>query len=174
MVKLILHVCCAPCATHVVETLNPELAYFYNPNIHPEKEYLHRLSEFRRYANGVHLPFIEGDYHPEAWFDLVRGHESDPEGGERCRICFKMRLQSTAEVARKEGCDAFATTLTIGPTKNAEIINRLGHEAAKSKGLIFIPGDFKKNDGFTRSCILSREFNLYRQNYCGCTFSRRK
>ena len=178
MVKLLLHVCCAPCATYVVQELKPSFAYFYNPNIHPEEEYLLRLSEFRRYASIVGLDFTEGEYDTEHWFRIVRGYENEPEGGKRCEICYRDRLEKTAILAKElsnteeKTYTHIATTLTVGPTKKAGIINEIGEKVAKNYGLEFVSGDFKKHDGFKISCELSKQFNLYRQKYCGCIFSR--
>ena len=173
MVKLLLHVCCAPCAVYVVQELKPSLAYFYNPNIHPEEEYLLRLSEFRRYASIVGLEVIEGPYDTENWFNAIRGYEGEAEGGKRCEICYRERLEKTALAAKEKGYTHIATTLTIGPSKKANIINEIGEKAAEVYGLKFVSGDFKKCDGFKISCELSKQFSLYRQKYCGCTFSKR-
>ncbi len=171
--KLLLHVCCAPCATYVVQELKPPLAYFYNPNIHPKEEYLLRLSEFRRYASITGLEFIEGPYDTENWFNVIRGYENEPEGGKRCEICYRERLEKAALIAKEKGYTHIATTLTIGPTKKASVINEIGEKIAEVYGLKFISGDFKKRDGFKISCELSKQFNLYRQKYCGCLFSKR-
>ena len=173
MVKLLLHVCCAPCSTYVVEELKPSLAYFYNPNIHPEEEYLLRLSEFRRYASVVGLESIEGPYDTENWFNVIKGYEGEPEGGKRCEICYRERIEKTALIAKERGCTHIATTLTVGPGKKASIINEIGERVTGAYGLKFISGDFKKHDGFKISSQLSKEFNLYRQKYCGCIFSKK-
>ena len=147
-------------------------AFFYNPNIQPEEEYSLRLSEFRRYASLVNLEIIEGRYEQDAWFHAVRGYEAEPEGGKRCEICFRERLEKTAAIAKEIGYNFFATTLTVGPGKRADIINEVGERAAKKCGIKFLSADFKKHDGFKKSCELSKQFNLYRQKYCGCIFSK--
>jgi len=172
MVKLLLHVCCAPCATYVVDKLKPASAYFYNPNVQPEEEYLLRLSEFRRYASVVGLDFIEGAYDTADWFSAVDGYEGEREGGRRCELCYRKRLEKTAAVAKEKGYTHIATTLTVGPNKDAGIINEIGKKAAGVYGVEFCSGDFKKQDGFKISCRLSKEFGLYRQDYCGCIYSR--
>ena len=172
MVKLLLHICCAPCATYVVEELKPSLAYFYNPNLQTHEEYLLRLSEFRRYASIVGLEFIEGPYDKENWFSIVKGYEEEPEGGKRCEICYRERLEKTAFIAKERDYTHIATTLTVGPTKKASMINEIGEKVAEGCGLKFISGDFKKHDGFKISCQLSKDLNLYRQKYCGCIFSK--
>ena len=175
--KLLLHVCCAPCAAQVVSELHDDFAltgFFYNPNIHPEQEYRLRLSEFRRYALSSGLEIIEGQYDKPEWFRAAAGYEDEPEGGERCRICFSKRIEKTASAAKEMGYCFFATTLTIGPAKSADVINEIGEGAGKKYGLQFLSADFKKRDGFRKSCELSRKYNLYRQNYCGCVFSMKR
>ena len=174
--KVLLHVCCAPCTTHVVQELESSFtvrAYFFNPNIHPEKEYYLRLSEFRRYASLTGIEIIEGKYDTKDWFAAVEGYEGEPEGGERCRLCYLHRIRKTAVLAGKMRYDFFATTLTTGPTKKADVINEIGRAAGEECGVEFLCADFKKRGGFEKSCELSKQFALYRQNYCGCTFSKR-
>lgn len=174
--KLLLHVCCAPDATVVVERLSAdyELAvYFYDPNIHRESEYILRRDEMARLAGRLGIPFHEGEYDAGRWFEVVKGLEDEPEGGARCAVCFQMRLERTAEWAARNGYELFTTVLTVSPHKDAGLINRLGHEAASVHGVSFLEGNFKKKDGFRRSVELSREYGLYRQNYCGCLFSMR-
>ena len=129
-----------------------------------------RLISSMPFVRPVH--FLEGVYEPEEYHRLVKGHEKDPEGGERCGICFRQRLRKSAETAAQLGFDCFTTTLTISPLKDADRLNRIGEEAAQEFGTVFLPSDFKKKNGYLRSIQLSREYELYRQNYCGCSFSR--
>ena len=174
---LILHVCCAPCATSVVERLRPEyrvVPYFSNSNIHPEEEYRLRLREMERLSPEMSLDLFRDEYDPDRWFAEVRGLEHEPEGGARCERCFRLRLDRTAQFALAQGIDTFTTTLTVSPHKRADVIHRIGAEVAARHSLRFLPEDFKKRDGFRRSGELSREYGLYRQNYCGCLYSRRK
>lgn len=176
--SLLLHVCCAPCASAVLERLIDHFAItiaYYNPNITEEAEYRYRYAELRRYvaARGMDaIRFLEVDYDPDAFLKMARGREEDPEGGARCALCFRQRLRYTAERAKEGGFDYFATTLTVSPLKNAGVINAVGEEVAREVGAVYLPSDFKKKDGYLRSIALSREYNLYRQNYCGCIFSR--
>ena len=177
--KLLLHSCCAPCSSAVLEQLSEAFEivdFFYNPNIAPEKEYHARSRELERLVSRMpfahKVTFVEGRYDPERFFSASQGHEEDPEGGERCKICFRMRLEEAAKQAKQHSCDFFTTTLTISPLKNAEVINTIGEEIAQDAGVRFLPSDFKKQDGYKRSTELSAEYDLYRQNYCGCVFSR--
>ena len=178
--RLALHACCAPCSSAVLERLNEafEIAvYYYNPNIAPEEEFRRRAEEERRLASEMPLRdvrVVEGDYDPERYYALVRGHENDPEGGARCAICFEMRLRKTAEFARETGADYFTTTLSISPLKDAQLLNELGARVAEETGVKYLHSDFKKKDGYRRSCALSEEYGLYRQDYCGCVFSKRE
>lgn len=185
--RLLLHSCCAPCSSYVLEYLSQWFEiedYFFNPNIAPEEEYRFRADELERLIGEMPLRhtvhFIEGKYEPERFLAVAEGLEEAPEGGERCRKCFALRLEEAAAMAEERGCEFFATTLTISPLKNAEVINRIGEEIAEKHDLQhtgklrYLPSDFKKRDGYKRSLELSKEFDLYRQNYCGCIFSRRK
>ena len=176
---LALHSCCAPCSSAVLERLNEHFRialYYYNPNISPEAEFRHRVEEQKRLVWEMplaeDLTVTEGIYEPERFYDLVRGHEEDPEGGERCGICFEMRLRSTAEFARSIGADYFTTTLSISPLKDAQRLNAIGGALAAEFGVKYLCSDFKKKDGYRRSCALSEEYGLYRQDFCGCAFSR--
>ena len=176
MKRLLLHVCCAPDATVPYLRLKDEyrvVAFFYNPNIHPRKEYERRLREAQKLANLWGFALIVGEYDAERWFAAVQGLEEEPEGGRRCEVCYALRLEESARLARELGCEAFATTLTISPHKRAEKINALGREAASRYGVAYLESDFKKKEGFKESIRLSRELNLYRQNYCGCSYSMR-
>ena len=172
--SVLLHCCCAPCATSVTErvikTVKPVL-YFYNPNIYPENEYKKRLHELEKLAAYFSLELIAEDYDEGEFLSAVRGLEGEREGGARCPVCFKLRLDKTAERAKKEGLKAFCSTLTVSPHKNAAIINAIGEEIAAARNIAWIPSDFKKRDGYLRSCRMCREMDIYRQNYCGCRFS---
>lgn len=178
---LLLHACCAPCSSYCLEYLSQFFritVFFYNPNIYPEKEYAYRAAEIRRliseseYVNEVSL--IEGEFNPDEFYSSVKGLEKVKEGGERCFNCYELRLRKTAELGKKMGFDYFTTTLTISPLKNAEKINEIGERLAEEYGIKHLPSDFKKKNGYKRSIELSKEHNLYRQNYCGCAFSRRQ
>ena len=174
MQKLLLHICCGPCATYVVESLHKKYnitGYFYNPNIHPEEEYKKRLDAAREVAKRMKIALIEGEYEPQTFFNAVKGFENEPENGERCKICYRLRFYGTAQYAADNSFDCIASTLTLGPQKKASIINPIGISVVEKVGLSFIEGDWKKKDGFKRSCELSHEYGIYRQNYCGCLFS---
>jgi predicted adenine nucleotide alpha hydrolase (AANH) superfamily ATPase len=174
--KLLLHCCCAPCGTHPFRTLRERFdvtAYFDNPNIQPAEEYRSRLSEIHELAKRWGFSVIEGTYDSENWFSAIRGHENEPEGAARCEICYRIRLERTARMAETCGMNCFATTLSVSPHKKTEVINRIGRQAGDQIGIQFVEADFKKKDGFKISCELSRAEGLYRQDYCGCTFSRR-
>ena len=177
MKKLLLHICCGPCATSVIERLSTDYdltGYFFNPNIHPEEEYKHRLEAAQLTAKKSAIPCIEGAYEPEKFMKAVRGFENEPENGARCPVCYRLRLAETARYAALHSFDCMASTLTLGPQKKASVINPIGHEAAASAEISFIEGDWKKKDGFKRSIDLSRNIGLYRQHYCGCLYSLRK
>lgn len=178
---LLLHACCAPCSSYCLEYLSQFFritVFFYNPNIYPEKEYTYRAGEIRRlireseYVNEVSL--IEGEFSPDEFYSAVKGLEGVKEGGERCFNCYELRLRKTAELCKNLGFDYFTTTLTISPLKNAEKINEIGERLAEEYGVKHLPSDFKKKNGYKRSIELSKEHNLYRQNYCGCVFSKRQ
>jgi len=174
MKRLLLHVCCAPCATSAIEQLSEiydVTLLFYNPQIFPLKEYRKRLSEVRRLAEKMDVPLIEGDHDPCLWYEAVEGHEKDEERGERCNICFRFRLKDTLRILKEKGFDLFATTLTISPYKNTQKINDIGKELSGERYLVT---DLKKHGGYERSIQISKWFNLYRQNYCGCVFSMNK
>ena len=179
--SLMLHVCCAVCASYVLEYLHEYFSItvaYYNPNITDEAEYRCRYSELRRYVAEAGLSgcvrFVEVDYDPQVFFQLAQGREEDREGGPRCALCFYERLSYTARLAAEGGYDYFATTLTISPLKNAALINAAGERAAAETGACYLPTDFKKKEGYKRSIELSRRYSLYRQNYCGCIFSQRE
>ncbi len=178
---LLIHACCAPCSSYVLEYLSQYfhiIILYYNPNITSVEEYNYRLSEEKRLIDELPVKYpvklIAGDYNPESFFDAVKGLEREPEGGKRCEVCFELRLREAAEKCREIGADYFLTTLTISPLKNAELINSIGEKLAEKYGVKYLPSDFKKKNGYKRSIELSREYDLYRQNYCGCVFSGNK
>ena len=174
---MLLHSCCAPCATHPVKLLQNEFivhAFFYNPNIHPEEEYAFRAEEIGQLGERWNFEVIVGDYDSDAWFQRVKGLEDEPERGKRCTHCFRMRLEQTAKIAKERGYDCFTSTLSLSPLKNANLINQIGKELESQYGVEFYEADFKKREGFKISCDLSREEGLYRQDYCGCVFSMRE
>lgn len=180
--RLLLHSCCGPCSTAVIEKLidDYEITVFYfNPSIYPEEEYLHRKNEQKRFLSelsaklGFEIGFIEGDYNHQSFCDFVSGLENAPEGGERCKKCFWQRLEGTAKLAKDKGFDLFDTTLSVSPHKNYDNISAIGKEIEAKFGIKYLAGNYKKQDGYKRSIDLSKEYNLYRQNYCGCEFSKR-
>jgi predicted adenine nucleotide alpha hydrolase (AANH) superfamily ATPase len=173
--KILLQVCCAPDATVAAERLRAEYTvgvYFYNPNIHPGEEYDKRVQELARLAPQIGAENYSAPYDPERWFEAVKGYEHEPEKGVRCHICFRLRLEATAGAAKELGFDLYGTVLTVSPHKDAELINRLGREIGTRYGVEYFESNFKKKDGFKRSLELSKQFGLYRQDYCGCVFSR--
>ena len=179
--RLLLHSCCAPCSSYVLECLNRAFdidIFYYNPNISPREEFDRRVAELQRLV--VQLPHendmrvIVGDYDNDAFMAMCRGHEDDPEGGARCERCFRMRLGEAAKLAARLGSDYFTTTLTISPLKDAQLLNAIGLELAGRAGVPWLCSDFKKKNGYKRSCELSAEYGLYRQDYCGCVFSKRE
>lgn len=175
--RLLLHVCCAPCSSAVLERLARDfdiLLFFDNPNLDTGEEFDRRAEEARRLAldTGWAKEVLIVPYDPKTYLDAVKGHEEEREGGERCRICFRLRLSRSAEAAVNHQCDYFTTTLTISPRKNAAVLNEIGQEAGERAGIPFLPSDFKKEGGYPRSIELSREYDLYRQDYCGCVFSK--
>ncbi len=174
--SLLLHACCAPCASYCLEYLSGVFdvtLFYYNPNITDEKEYELRLNELRRLAREFDVRVIDGEYDGKVFFEYSKGLEQEPERGKRCEKCFTLRLQKTKEVAGKN-YDYFATTLTLSPLKNAELINAIGVSLESNGEAKYLATDFKKKGGYLRSIELSKKYNLYRQNYCGCVFSKRK
>ncbi len=186
--KLFLHSCCAPCSSYVLEYLRGFFqitVFYYNPNITEEEEYFKRMAEQKRLieafngqllngeASGYPIRVVEGDYPRGLFFEAVKGLEQCKEGGKRCFVCYELRLRETARQAKSAGADYFTTTLTISPLKNAGKINEIGERLADEYGVPFLPSDFKKKNGYKRSVELSKEYDLYRQDYCGCVFSRR-
>lgn len=174
--RLLLHVCCGPCATVALERLLPDYsvtALWHNPNIQPEQEYDLRLDSALGVAEHFGVDMILARRDESAWLEAVRGLEDEPEGGKRCIECFRYRIARAVDEARSGGFEWVATTLTVGPSKRAEVINQIGREACEAAGLQFLEADFKKQGGFTRSVELSKELDLYRQKYCGCLFGRK-
>lgn len=177
---LLLHSCCAPCSSYVLEYLAEYFritVFYYNPNIYPDEEYEKRVKEQQRFIKSlpVRYPvsFIEGDFEKDKFYEAVKGLEKEKEGGERCFVCYRLRLEKTAALAARLKMDYFTTTLTISPLKNAEKLNEIGEDLAGQYHVCWLPSDFKKKNGYKRSTELSREYGLYRQDYCGCVFSRR-
>lgn len=186
--RLFLHSCCAPCSSYVLEYLSRYFqitVFYYNPNIYPEEEYFKRVKEQKDFIdrfwrdisergkkeNHNKIEFLEGKYDKESFYRMARGMEQLPEGGERCFRCYELRLREAAEYARKLGMDYFTTTLSISPLKNAAKLNEIGEGLAEEYGVSYLVSDFKKREGYKRSVELSREYQMYRQDYCGCVFS---
>jgi len=176
--KLLLHACCAPCSSYVIEYLREYFditVYFFNPNIYPEQEYFRRLEEIKlfliNFGKDQKIELIYDEYKPAEYITCVKGLESEKEGGIRCDRCFDLRLSKTAGKAKDMHFDYFTTTLTVSPHKNAEAINSIGIDLSKKYDIKYLVSDFKKKSGFKRSLELSTEYGLYRQNYCGCEFS---
>lgn len=180
--SLLLHSCCAPCSSAVLEKLQEIFeitVYYYNPNISEDLEYRKRVEEQKRLIDAFNqknpdfpIKVIDGEYEPQEFYAIAKGLENCPEGGERCFKCYALRLEKTAQVAKEGNYDYFTTTLTISPLKNAGKLNEIGEEMALKYGTIFLPSDFKKKEGYKRSIELSKEYDLYRQNFCGCAFSK--
>lgn len=200
---LFLHSCCAPCSSYVLEYLRQYFkitVFYYNPNITEDEEYRKRVAEQKRLIEAYNaeagekridndremgggtgrecraypIKVVEGDYEPHRFFEIAKGLEQCPEGGERCFACYALRLRETAKRAKAGEYDYFTTTLSISPLKNAAKLNEIGEQLAKEYAVAWLPSDFKKKDGYKRSIELSREYDLYRQDYCGCVYSRRK
>lgn len=178
---LFLHSCCAPCSSYVLEYLSNYFqitVFYYNPNITEQEEYEKRVEEQQRLIREMDtkypVKFLEGSYEPERFFEIAKGLEEIPEGGIRCRKCFELRLAETARLCKEGGYDYFTTTLTISPLKNTPLLNEVGELAAEAYGSVFLNSDFKKKNGYKRSVELSQEYGLYRQDYCGCIYSRQE
>ena len=177
--RLFLHSCCAPCSSYVIEYLSAYFritVFYYNPNISPEMEYRHRAEEEKRLIHEMpaenEVLFKECMYEPERYYEAVKGLEKEPEGGARCEQCFRLRLGETARFAAAGGYDYFTTTLSISPLKNASLLNDIGRELALKYHIPYLVSDFKKRGGYQRSIELSKVYGLYRQNFCGCIFSK--
>ena len=172
--KILLHICCAGCGAYVSKLLKKNysvILYFYNSNIYPNSEYNKRLKEVKTIAKKFNLKLLTEEYNHDKWLNKINGHEHDKERGERCLICYKDRIESTAKTAKEGKFDYFSTTLTVSPHKDAGNISKIGKKMAMKYKIAFFDKDFKKKDGFKKSVELSKELNLYRQNYCGCEFS---
>lgn len=176
---LLLHSCCAPCSSYTLEYLSRYFSitvFYFNPNISPKAEFDKRFAEQKRLIEALpsenKISLICGDYNYDEFLNIARGYESVPEGGERCFRCYRMRLEKTAKLAKQNGFDYFCTTLSISPLKNSQKINEIGFDVAEKYGVKWLPSDFKKREGYKRSIELSREYDLYRQNFCGCVFSK--
>lgn len=179
--SLLLHTCCAPCSSYCIEYLSQYFyitVLYYNPNIYPEAEYLKRKNEQKRLIDEMKTKYpvklLDCDFESERFYETVKGTENCREGGERCFKCYELRLRKTALEAQKGKYDYFTTSLTISPLKNAQKINEIGNKLSLEYGISFLPSDFKKREGYKRSIELSREYELYRQNYCGCVYSQNK
>jgi len=177
--KLLLHTCCAPCSSSVIERLCKYFeitVFYYNPNIEPQEEYLKRKEEQKRFLNEIskNINFLDCDYEHEEFINIAKGKEDFPEGGKRCHDCYKLRLIKTAKKAKELSYEYFGTTLTVSPYKNSQILNQLGREIEEELNIKYLYSDFKKKEGYKRSIVLSKEYNLYRQDYCGCKYSQKQ
>ncbi len=173
--SVLLHTCCGPCSSACIERLREYLdvtVYFYNPNVEPYEEYLKRKETQIKLLKELDIPYIDADYDNDYYRSQVKGLESEREGGARCPVCFKIRLKKTAQIAKENNFDYFCTSLTVSPHKNSDIINKIGHAIGESIGIKFLYSDFKKREGYKRSIELSKEYELYRQDYCGCLFAK--
>ena len=176
--KLLLHSCCGPCSSYVIDYLKDYFSItilYYNPNIEPKTEYEKRKQEqikLIKEFNNKDINILDIDYDNESYRSVIKGHEKDLEGGERCHICYELRLSKTAKMAKELGYDYFCTTLTVSPYKNSYVINEIGEKLQKEFLIQWLYSDFKKKDGYKKSIELSKKYNLYRQNYCGCLFSK--
>ena len=175
--KLLLHSCCAPCSSACLERLKEHFqitVLYYNPNIEQEEEYEKRKNEQIRFLKETGwADFLDCDHDKSAYEEIAKGYESEPERGARCYRCYALRLDKTGQVAKENAFDYFATTLTLSPHKNAEWLNQIGEEVAGRYGVSYLFSDFKKKGGYPRSIALSKEYNLYRQDFCGCKYSKR-
>ena len=179
--RLLLHSCCGPCSTWCLSQLSEFFSvtvFYYNPNIFPEEEYRMRVREQERFISEFPVKhpvsFIEGVYDTQRFYDTVRGFEQIPEGGERCFLCYELRLRESAELAKNLGFDYFTTTLSISPLKNAQKLNEIGGRLAEEYGVAYLFSDFKKKDGYKKSTQISKQYEMYRQYYCGCVFSKKE
>lgn len=179
--SLLLHACCAPCSSYCLEYLSQYFSItvlFYNPNISPAAEYQKRVDEIKRLISELpaknKISLIEGRYLPEEFYTSVKGLENEPEGGKRCHVCYELRLHEAAVIAKELGYDYFTTTLSISPLKDADKLNEIGKKLSDEYAISYLYSDFKKKNGYKRSIELSKEYKLYRQNFCGCVFSKRE
>lgn len=178
---LFLHSCCAPCSSYVLEYLSQYFkitVFYYNPNIYPDEEYFKRVKEqkefIERFPAKNKIDFVEGNFDKDRFYAMAKGKENIREGGERCFACYELRLRESAEYALKGNFDYFTTTLSISPLKNAEKLNQIGLSLEKEYGVKYLVSDFKKKDGYKRSVEISRQYGMYRQDYCGCVFSKKE
>ena len=172
--KLLLHSCCGPCSTSVIELLSKYFdidVYYYNPNIYPEDEFIKRKEEQKRLLSSLGIKYIEGEYDYNLFKEKTAGLEPEPEGGARCKACINFRMEETSKYAKDNGYDFFTTTLSVSPYKNSKMINEIGYNLEKEYGVKYLYSDFKKKDGYKRSIELSNKYDLYRQDYCGCQHS---
>ena len=176
--SLLLHSCCGPCSSYCIEYLSQHFkitVFYYNPNIYPDEEYYHRVKEQQRFIQEFpainKVNFIEGDYDKNGFYQIAKGLEKAPERGERCLKCYELRLRKTAEIAKAKNFDYFTTTLTISPMKDSTVLNEIGINIGNELHIPWLLSDFKKRDGYKRSTYLSKEYNMYRQDYCGCVYS---
>lgn len=179
--RLLLHSCCAPCSSYCLMVLSEYFevtVFYYNPNIYPEEEYRMRVQEQARFVERFPVKhpvtFLEGHYDTERFYEMAKGLEQEPEGGKRCFACYELRLREAAGLAVRDGYDFFTTTLSISPLKNAQKLNEIGARLAEEYGVRYLFSDFKKKDGYKKSTEISREYGMYRQNYCGCVYSLRE
>jgi len=176
--KLLLHSCCGPCSSYVITYLKDYFditVFYYNPNIEPEEEYLKRKEEQIKLINKLNIPNItlmDSSYDNDNYRRVIKGHEEDNEGSTRCHICYRLRLEETMKKALESNFEYFGTTLTVSPYKNAQVLNKIGDSLAKNNNIKWLYSDFKKKDGYKKSIMLSKEYELYRQDYCGCLFSK--
>ena len=178
--SLLLHSCCGPCSSYCIEYLSQFFditVFYYNPNIYPDEEYYTRVKEQERFIKEFPtkhpVSFIEGDYDTKSFYEMAKGLEHEPEKGARCHKCYELRLRRTAQVAKEKGFDFFTTTLTISPMKDSQVLNEIGQRIALEEGVSWLVSDFKKKEGYKRSTELSKEYCMYRQDYCGCVYSYR-
>ena len=179
--SILLHSCCAPCSSHVISTLTPHFnitILYYNPNIEPKEEYEHRKEEeirfINEYPNINKLDFLDCDHENEVYHETIKGLENEKEGGARCMKCYLLRLEKTAKIAKEQGYDYFATTLTVSPLKNSKKLNEFGEYLSQKYNIKYLYSDFKKKEGYKHSIELAKEYNLYRQDYCGCIYSKQE
>lgn len=177
--KILLHSCCAPCSSTCIDRLSDKAKLdimYYNPNIEPEEEYLKRKEEQKRLIKLLNkdIEVLDCDYDNNKYHEVVKGYEKEPERGSRCYICYKQRMEYTAKIAKEKGYDMFATTLTVSPYKVTKWINEIGFDLEKEYNIKYLPTDFKKQDGYKKSIELSKKYNLYRQDYCGCIYSKKE
>lgn len=178
---LLLHSCCAPCSSYCLEFLSQYFkitVFYYNPNIYPPEEYFMRAEEQERFVNifpAKHaITYVEGAYNTDKFYEMAKGMEHLPEGQERCFACYELRLRETVEYAKVKGFDFFTTTLSISPLKNADKLNEIGRKLELEYGVSYLYSDFKKKNGYKRSTEISNEYGMYRQNYCGCVYSKKE